>query len=884
MRKMGENKWTGTEVRRQFLDYFISKGHREVSSAPLIPQADPTLLFINAGMCQFKDVFTGAETREYKCATSSQKCLRVSGKHNDLGEVGRTSRHHTFFEMLGNFSFGDYFKEEAIVYGWEFLTEVCGLPGEKLYPTVFREDDEAAELWQKKIGLPLEKITRLDEKDNFWSMGETGPCGPCSEILFDQGKTIGCGKTDCGPACDCGRFLEVWNLVFMQYDRSIDGEMIPLPKPSIDTGMGLERLTAIIQGVPSNYLTDFLKPITIAAGQDLGVPFGKSEATDVSLRVVADHLRAISFLLADGITFGNEGRQFVMRRLARRALRHGKKLGCERPFLHKLVPLFGEMMGKQYPELLDRQEYIIQSIEREEEQFQRTLTSGLNVLDVMLDELPGGQTQLPGDKAFLLHDTYGFPLDLTATILAERGLTVDEEGFQQALDQQRTRSRSGISGEIKEEKLKFSSCSVMFDGYKISKEDVVVKQLLVDNQPAEKVGVGQVKLVIDPCPFYGEKGGQLGDQGKIFNDNCEVKITDARWHGEILYLIGEVISGEITVEDRVTPVVDMHRRRAIERNHSATHLLQQALRCVVGDHVKQAGSLVAPERLRFDYSHYEKLSQDQINQVEDFVNKSIWRNIPVEATIMSRDEAQQTGALAFFGDKYGQEVRVVEVAGVSQEFCGGCHVQRTGDIGVFKIISETSIAAGMRRIEAVTADGVVAVLRENEEELSEALQLSKMGGGTLPEKIKKYNEELRQQRQEIKKLKQSGGGDAALHGKFSQMTKIGDVDVYVQTVDGFKQNELVELTDDVVSGHRLAALVLFGTPPEEGKPGPLVIRLSKKLTEHGTARELLDRIKDKISATGGGRPDLVQGKSLKPDNIKSIATSISDWLCEIIKT
>ncbi|HNW92392.1 MAG TPA: alanine--tRNA ligase [bacterium] len=866
--------WTGAQVRRAFLDYFISKGHREIGSAGLIPQADPTLLFTNAGMVQFKDVFVGAETRDYTRATSSQKCLRVSGKHNDLEEVGRTARHHTFFEMLGNFSFGDYFKEDAIAFAWELLTKVYGLDPAKLYPTVFRDDDEAFALWETKMGVPKERIFRMGEKDNFWSMGETGPCGPCSEILFDQGPGVGCGKPDCSPSCGCDRYLEIWNLVFMQYNRSADGKLTPLPKPSIDTGMGLERLTALLQGQQSNYHSDLLMPLIDAAAHITGVAYtrGTSES-DVSLRVCADHLRAISFLLIDGVTFGNEGRNFVMRRLARRALRHGKKIGMEQPFLYRMVPTLVGMLGGHYTELARKQQYLEQSILREEEQFQRTLTSGLAVLEVMTGKLGHGGI-LPGKDAFVLHDTYGFPLDLTQVILAERGLTVDEVGYHTEMERQKERSRAATAHAEVSCTLD-GVCTVEFTGYATYAATATVQAIMINGARAERVAAGtEAQVVITPCPFYGEKGGQVGDTGMLRTDNVKADVTGARWDGKVLYLLVRVIQGELAVGAEVQALVDQARRRAIERNHTATHLLQAALRAVVGDHIRQAGSLVEPERLRFDFSHFEKLTPEQLRRAEDIVNQAIWDNSAVETCEMSQEQAKQSGALAFFGDKYGQTVRVVKVEGVSSEFCGGCHVRRTGEIGALTIVNESSVAAGVRRIEAVTARGVVARLREREDELAQIGAELKAGGDILG-KVKALQEQVKALRDENRKLKTSGGGGAATAA--GQAEELAGHNVLVAKLPFTAVQDVLAASDKMVKEGAAEVMFLVGEEAD-GKPAPLVVRLAGELAKTKQAADLLKAAGAPVAAAGGGRGDVARGSAKQPGNLDAVKPLIVRWL------
>jgi alanyl-tRNA synthetase len=704
---------TSNELRKAFLDFFSEHGHEVVASSPLVPGNDPTLLFTNAGMVQFKDVFLGDEKRKYVTAASSQRCVRAGGKHNDLENVGYTSRHHTFFEMLGNFSFGDYFKREAIQYAWEFLTETLGLPEERLWVTVFEDDDEAADIWLKEMQVDPTRFSRLGAKDNFWAMGDTGPCGPCSEIFFDHGEDVAGGPPG-SPDEDGDRYVEVWNLVFMQFDRSADGTMNPLPKPSVDTGMGLERIAAVMQHVHSNYQIDLFANLIQATADVLGVENDGSS----SLNVIADHIRACSFLIVDGVLPGNEGRGYVLRRIIRRAIRHGKKLGTDEPFFHRLVAPLVKEMGDAYPELAKAQAHVEKVLAKEETRFAETLDQGMEILEAAIADLDG--KQLPGDIVFKLYDTYGFPVDLTADIARERELSIDELGFEQAMEAQRDRARAsskfGIAGG---DELKVDA-HTEFLGYAGTEATCEIVALFRDGVAVEQLDDGdEAAVVLASTPFYAESGGQIGDTGILVDDGKLFRVDDTQKSGDANVHFGSVEQGTLKVGDALEAVVDAERRQAIRLNHTATHLMHAALRRVLGEHVTQKGSLVAPDRLRFDFSHYEGVTPEQLQEIEDLVNAEIRKNIAADTDLMTYDDAIESGAMALFGEKYGDKVRVLRLGDFSVELCGGTHVERTGDIGVFKITHEGGVASGVRRIEAVTGAGAMAWIDANQRTLNE---------------------------------------------------------------------------------------------------------------------------------------------------------------------
>ncbi|TAN42938.1 MAG: alanine--tRNA ligase, partial [Nitrospirae bacterium] len=724
---------TSKEIRRTFLDYFRSKGHEVVASSSLIPGNDPSLLFTNAGMVQFKSVFLGQEARPYNRAVSSQKCMRAGGKHNDLENVGHTARHHTFFEMLGNFSFGDYFKSEAIVYAWELLTEVYKLPKERLWATVYEEDDEAAELWAKLTGIPAGRIVRLGAKDNFWQMGDTGPCGPCSEILIDQGAEIGCGRPDCAVGCDCDRFLEIWNLVFMQYDRDKSGTLTPLPKPSIDTGMGLERLASVLQGLHNNFDTDIFSPIIAAICHYSKKAYHADRQTDTAIRVIADHIRSITFLLSEGLTPSNEGRGYVLRRIIRRAARYAKSLDIDEPVLYRLCGSVADAMGGAYPELADERARVEKMLRMEEERFNRTLEQGLVLLNGVIRTIrSSGDTVLPGVELFKLYDTYGFPLDIARDVAHENGMSIDEPGFHREMEAQKIKARASwttedtaVASVYRELMQKFPATK--FSGYDTMRSEAVVLALVSKGQLVNALNAGeQGEALLDMTPFYAESGGQSGDSGELSSDLARADVTDTRKPVEGYHVHQVMVrKGTLRTGDPLIAEVDLQSRLAIMRNHTATHLLHVTLRNFLGDHVKQAGSMVDPGRLRFDFTHFDSLGRDTIEAIEDEVNARILRNLELNTTVMATTKAIEAGVTALFGEKYGDEVRVVSIPDTSSELCGGTHVHATGDIGLFRILAEGSVASGIRRIEAVTGRAAFLSFRDEDSELRKISELLK---------------------------------------------------------------------------------------------------------------------------------------------------------------
>jgi len=809
------------ELRKRFLDYFDRQGHQVVASSPLVPADDPTLLFTNAGMVQFKDVFLGLEKRPYTRAASSQRCVRAGGKHNDLENVGYTARHHTFFEMLGNFSFGDYFKRDAIRFGWEFLTEDLGLPGERLWVTVFEDDDEAADIWLNEIGVHPDRFRRLGADSNFWAMGDTGPCGPSTEIFYDHGPEVEGGPPG-SPDEDGDRFVEVWNLVFMQYERAADGTMKPLPKPSVDTGMGLERISAVMQGTYNNYEIDLFQSLMKAAAEATGVKTLDSP----SLRVIADHIRACAFLIADGVLPSNEGRGYVLRRIIRRAIRHGYKLGQQEPFFHALVEPLQAEMGEAYPELSKARERIERVLLQEEQRFAETLDQGMGLLEEAIDGLRG--KVIPGQTAFKLYDTYGFPFDLTADIARERGLSVDEAGFNQAMEAQRERGRAASVFGANESMALAASLQAdgveipptEFVGYEHETTDATVAMIVVNGRPAETAAEGDaVTLFLGRTPFYAESGGQVGDAGLLYGDDCRVEVTDTQKVGKAHGHIGRVVAGNVSVGDRVEAAVDSERRRNIILNHSATHLLHAALREVLGDHVTQKGSLVAPDRLRFDFSHSEPVTPEQLERIEQLVNDQIRLNAEAETAIMDFDDAVAAGAMALFGEKYDARVRVLRIGEFSTELCGGTHVARAGDIGLMKITSETGIAAGVRRIEAVTGERALAWVRAGEESLHRIAGLVRGTRDDAENKVRHLLERNRQMEKELQRLKAqlaSGqGGDLS-----ERATDVGGIKVVAARVDGADPKALREAVDRLKQKLGTAVVVLGTTRPAWWRASP----------------------------------------------------------------
>jgi alanyl-tRNA synthetase len=850
------------DVRETFLRYFESQGHTRVPSSSLVPASDPSLLFTNSGMVQFKRVFTGEEHRPYTRATSSQKSVRAGGKHNDLENVGHTARHHTFFEMLGNFSFGDYFKAGAIEMAWDLLTEHYRLPKEKLWATVFYDDDEARTLWEKIAGLPQDRIIGMGEKDNFWAMGDTGPCGPCSEILIDQGEAMSCGP-DCGIGqCDCDRYLEIWNLVFMQFNRKAGGDMETLPKPSIDTGMGLERLCAIVQGVQSNFDTDLIRPV-IARVEDLaGSAYGKDPAQGVAFRVIADHARALTFLIADGVLPSNEGRGYVLRRIMRRALRFGRLLNLKTPFLPAVSDRVVELMGEVYPELLEARPILTQVVTSEEERFADTLDHGLKLLNEELEGLKakGGQT-LPGEVAFKLYDTYGFPLDLVQDALKEVNLGLDYAGFEEHMRVQREASRQSWKGGLGEDvpavyQELADLPATPFLGYQTLTADSAVQVLIKGQHRVDAAGPGdEVEIVTAATPFYGEAGGQEGDAGVITGPGYRVEITGTqKLPNDLIVHQGVVREGAVKVGDPATLTVDGPRRAAIARHHTATHLFQAALQNRFGKHVKQSGSLVTPERLRFDFTHFQAVTPEELEQLEMDVNEAVVANIPLEVSHHTMAEALAMGAMAIFEEKYGEEVRMVSVPGVSRELCGGTHVTRTGDIGLVKIVSEASIAAGIRRLEAVCGPEAVRLTQTEEEELAQIGALLKASRGELAARLEKLLKRQRDLEKQVETLK-SRLTTAQAGDLLDQVRQVDGVAVLALEVDAPDPKNLREFAAKLLDRLKSGIVVLGSRADEKAL---LVALVSKDLTKRFSAGEIIKALAPQVGGSGGGRADMAQ--------------------------
>ena len=862
---------SASEIRALFLSFFEAKGHQIVASASLVPEGDPTLLFTNAGMVPFKNTFLGLETRDYVRAATSQKCLRVSGKHNDLENVGRTPRHNTFFEMLGNFSFGDYFKLEAIEYAWELLTERFEIDPARLAASVFREDDEAYDLWREKIGLPAEKVFRLDEDENFWSMGETGPCGPCAEIHIDFGVNGNCNSKSCDPSCDCGRWLEIWNLVFMQFDRDASGKMTPLPKPSIDTGASLERLASVLQGAPSNFDTDLFRGIMDRIQQISEIRRGADPEHDVSMNVIADHARALVFLIGDGVLPGNEGRGYVLRRLLRRAARHGVLLGVERPFLFEVGGAVIDEMASAYPELRDRRAYITGRIRREEERFLETLSKGLARLEEDIEALEqSGSKVLPGEAVFKLYDTFGFPVDLTADILSGRNLEIDEVGFNEAMTAQRQRARAAWKGSGDERVAEIygrlaSDISTRFTGYASLTGTSTIRALLVNGESREVATCGEaVEIVVDETPFYAESGGQVGDRGMLRVPGGAVEITDTQRPAlQLVIHRGVVSEGELRIDTKAELSVDAEARAATVRNHSGTHLLHAALRSVLGNQAMQKGSLVGPDRLRFDFTHDTALDEGQIEAIEDLANGWIERNAPASVREMSYPEAIAAGAVAIFDEKYGDVVRVVQFGDFSTELCGGTHARATGDIGLLKILSESSIASGVRRVEALTGLGALSYLRNQEKALQRASELLRVSAAEVPARIEKLLEDRRSAEREIEQLRSAQRGKVS-RDLTQEAREIGGVRVIATRVAGAAAKELRGMVDDLRS--QLASGIVLLAAETNGQVA-LALGVTKDLTERFRAGDMIREVAIIVGGKGGGRPDFAQAGGSDPSKI-----------------
>jgi len=834
------------EIRTAFLSYFENRDHRIVPSSPLVPKEDPSLLFTNAGMVQFKRVFLREERRDYTRATSSQKCVRAGGKHNDLENVGKTARHHTFFEMLGNFSFGDYFKEGAIEFGWDLLTNEMGLPKEKLWISIYEEDEEAFDLWRRKVGVPSERIVRLGEKDNFWAMGDTGPCGPCSEIIIDQGEGVGCGRPDCGVGCECDRFLELWNLVFMQFNRDENGQMTPLPKPCIDTGLGLERITAVLQGVTSNYDTDLFRDI-IARIEEIGpTKYGRDEVDDTSIRVIADHARAAAFLIGDGVLPDKAGRGYVLRRIMRRAIRHGRKLGIKGAFLGDISGVVAELMQEAYPELAENLNYITRVIELEETGFSETLDRGLSLLREETARLTQmGRDVVPGTVVFMLYDTFGFPVDLTEDIVQEEGFRIDLDGFEGAMEEQRRKARESWKGMGQEGfkeiygRISSEGIGTQFVGYEETQCASKVVKIIEGDHFVEKAEGGEmVEIVVEKTPFYGETGGQVGDKGRLEKDDLLVEINDARRPlPDVIVHKGLVKEGTLTVGDEVVLTVDEGMRGRTAANHTATHLLHSGLRQILGDHVKQAGSLVEPHRLRFDFTHFSPLTEEEIVQVEDFVNGKIRQNMGVDVQEMETREAVQEGAIALFGEKYGDKARVVSIADFSKELCGGTHTSRTGDVGLFKIVSETGVAAGVRRIEALTGEDAIRYVRQEEDELKRVAFMVKAPSREVAAKVGKLLDHQRRLEREIESLRAKLAGGTSFD-LMDQVRVVKGVKVLAAEVEAASPLSLRNfgdtLRDRIGSG-----IVLLGS--RRGEKVSLLMRVTDDLVPRFNADTMISR-------------------------------------------
>lgn len=860
---------TSAQLRTAFLEFFRERGHSVQPSSSLVPGNDPTLLFTNAGMVQFKDVFLGRDHRDYNKAVTSQRCVRAGGKHNDLENVGYTARHHTFFEMLGNFSFGDYFKKEAIHFAWDFLTKELEIPAEKLWITVFDEDSEAEKIWLDDVGVFAERFSRIGAKDNFWSMGDVGPCGPCTEIFYDHGADIAGGPPG-SPDEDGDRYIEIWNLVFMQYDRAADGSLTPLPKPSVDTGMGLERIAAVLQGVHSNYEIDLFQKLLKAAAALAGT----GDLTLSSLRVVADHIRSCAFLVADGVMPSNEGRGYVLRRIIRRAIRHGYRLGVRDVFFYKLVAPLAEEMGEAYPELKAAQEQVERVLKKEEERFAETLEQGMKILEACVAKMEG--SVIPGDTVFQLYDTYGFPVDLTADFARENNLTVDHAGFETAMSAQRERARSASSfGADYDQDIKLDA-QTEFTGYSQLDDQVHIIGLYKKGQPVDSLEDGDEGIVIlDKTPFYAESGGQVGDCGKIEADGAVFEVTDTQKQGGNLFLHkGKLLAGTLTNGQLCDARVSAEDRKATELNHSATHLLHAALRQVLGDHVAQKGSLVNPERLRFDFSHFEPVTASEISTVERIVNEQIRANNPVSAQIMAKDDAVKAGAMALFGEKYGDEVRVLKIGEFSTELCGGTHVERAGDIGCFKIINETGVAAGVRRIEAVTGSGCFDFIASRDQALASIAGLVKSAPEKAPEKVEQLIEKNRLLEKQLErlnaKLASSAGNELG-----AQAVDVDGIKVLAVKLDGVDPKSLKDMIDQLKNKLGSAAIVLAVV---DGDKVSLIAGVTKDQMGRIKAGDLVNFVATQVGGKGGGRPDMAQAGGNDPSGLAGALAQVPAWV------
>lgn len=868
---------TTSEIRQAFLEFFQSKGHTIVPSSSLVPENDPTLLFTNAGMNQFKDVFLGLDKRSYNRATSSQRCVRAGGKHNDLENVGYTARHHTFFEMLGNFSFGDYFKPDAIAFAWEFLTspQWLALPKEKLWVTVYETDDEAYDIWNREIGVPAERIVRIGDNkgapyasDNFWQMGDTGPCGPCTEIFYDHGDHIWGGPPGSTEE-DGDRFIEVWNVVFMQFNRQADGTLKKLPKPSVDTGMGLERISAVLQHVNSNYEIDIFQALIKEIASLLNV----TDLDNKSLRVIADHIRSCAYLIADGVMPSNEGRGYVLRRIIRRAVRHGNILGAKSAFFYQLVPTLAKAMGQAGEILTQKQAHIQKALKAEEDQFARTLERGLALLEDALTKVEN--KVLSGEVAFKLYDTYGFPLDLTADVCRERGITIDEAGFEREMQAQRARAQASSNFGTDYNNVIKVNGSTEFNGYEVTECEATVVALFSNGKTVEAIQSGEnAVVVLDRTAFYGESGGQVGDSGVIASEICNFEVNDTQKYGQVFGHIGQLASGTLSVGDKVKAEVNTTRRHAITLNHSATHLLHSVLRQVLGDHVVQKGSLVSENSLRFDFSQGEAISKADLEEIERIINTKIRENIVVTTEVMDLESAKQKGAMALFGEKYGDRVRVVDITAFSVELCGGTHVKQTGEIGLFKVVSEGAVAAGVRRIEAVTGENAIGLLHQQQQILNQSAELLKADTANLVEKIQQLQEKSKKVEKELQQLKDKlaaqAGGELAKQAK-----QINGVNVVVQRLENVDAKALRTMVDDL-KNQLGSAVIVFATKTDEKVN--LIVGVTKDLTDKVNAGELVGLMAQEVGGKGGGRADMAMAGGSQPENITQALNVATNWI------
>lgn len=862
-----------TAIRQKFLDYFVANGHEAVSSSPLVPHNDPTLLFTNAGMVQFKDVFLGQDKRSYNRAVTSQRCVRAGGKHNDLENVGYTARHHTFFEMLGNFSFGDYFKREAIAFAWELLTVGYGLPEEKLWVTVFEDDDEAADLWLRDVGIPAERFARIGASDNFWAMGDTGPCGPCSEIFYDHGPEVEGGAPGSADA-DGDRYVEIWNLVFMQYNRDASGQDVPLPKPSVDTGMGLERLAAVLQGVHSNYETDLFQTLIEASAQVVGT----DDVNHNSLKVIADHIRSTAFLITDGVTPSNEGRGYVLRRIIRRAIRHGHQLGATEPFLHKLVTSLVDQMGDAYPELAADQSRVEETLRLEGERFVDTLEQGIRILDQEISSLSG--LVLAGDVAFRLYDTYGFPVDLTADYCREKGLTVDMAGFEQAMSEQRARARAASQFQMAETIEVSVDQSTTFSGYEELKGKATVLALLADGKEVQSLTSGQpAAVVLDTTPVYAESGGQVGDLARIERKGVMFDVAGAHYLAHrVIAHEGVLTQGHLEVGQSVTVSVDQNARAATAVNHSATHLLHAALQQVLGSHVQQKGSLVEPQRLRFDFSHNDVVTADQLENIEMLVNTRVRANDKVTTEIMPLDDAREQGAAALFGEKYDDDVRVVDMGGFSLELCGGTHVTRTGNIGLFRIVSESGIAAGVRRIEALAGDGALKYVLDQSASLTRVAQLFRTSPGQIEDKASQMQRRLKELERKVEQLQAQLAAGGATDQFEERIQEVNGIKLLVTRHDGVAVKGLRVVLDRLRDKLGSGVVVIGGV--HEGKV-TLLAGVTRDLVNTYHAGRLISVLAPMVGGKGGGKADMAQGGGSDASALDAALAAVPDKLSPV---